>query len=63
MAVDDEERYKQCDKLPVACPECGHEGLYTGVRNPMTDRLCMSRGSHVCVLRCRRSYAATLMGR
>jgi hypothetical protein len=30
--VDDEERYKNCDKLPVACPECNHEGLYTGVR-------------------------------
>lgn len=30
-SMNDEERYKQCDKLPVACPECGHEGLYTGL--------------------------------
>lgn len=29
--MNDEERYKHCDKLPVACPTCGHEGLYTGL--------------------------------
>ena len=29
--MDDDERYKACDELPVACPECKHQGHYKGV--------------------------------
>ena len=30
--MDDDERYKGCERLPVSCPSCSHSGIYEGMK-------------------------------